>query len=160
MKTTVVYYSYVGSTKIAAEIIAREKNAEIVELKETKKRKIPFFSFVRAGFEAVSHKQSEIQPVSDLGEILYILTPVWGSNPTPAYNAFINQNDLSEKEIYIITVQADKKLAGVDLLHKEMISTLQKLGATVTNAYALTGGSIKKVAAVEFIEEQIKLKLK
>lgn len=38
MKTAVVYYSFKGSTKRFAENLAKERNADLFEVKESKKR--------------------------------------------------------------------------------------------------------------------------
>ena len=60
MKTLVIYYSYTGHTKSKAESIAKEENADIIELKDLKKSSKPS-TYLFGSFKAMKRKQTELQ---------------------------------------------------------------------------------------------------
>ena len=83
MKTAVVYYTYGGSTRVAAEVLAKQLSADVFELEEVKKRGKSALSFMTAGFGALAGKRSRIK--SDFAaemknyDCLYIGSPVWAN---------------------------------------------------------------------------------
>lgn len=92
MKTIVLYYSLGGRTKAAAERIAAEKNAEIYEVEELKKR--GFFNALFKGCpSSMKREASEIKTLGcnlDEYDKIIIGAPVWGGFPAPAFNAMLN----------------------------------------------------------------------
>jgi menaquinone-dependent protoporphyrinogen IX oxidase len=92
MKTIVMYYSLGGKTKAEAERIAAEKNAEIYEVQELKKR--GFFNALFKGCpSSMKREASEIKALRcnlDEYDKIIIGAPVWGGFPAPAFNAMLN----------------------------------------------------------------------
>ena len=87
MKTAVVYYTYDGSTRVAAEVLARRLGADVFELEEVKKRGKSALSFMAAAFGALAGKRSRIK--SDFAaemksyDCVYIGSPVWANKTAP-----------------------------------------------------------------------------
>ena len=91
MKTVVLYYSYGGHTKNVAEKLARTQGAELVEIKTKVRRPLPLL-FVYDCALALMHKTTAIEPIAqDLSgyDMITLASPVWASNPTPAFNAVV-----------------------------------------------------------------------
>lgn len=91
MKTVVIYYSYTGNCKKIAENIAKKDNAQLVALKETKKRN-KFNAYVIGSFSAMKQKETNLEPISvDLNNFdeIEIVMPLWAGHPAPAMNNII-----------------------------------------------------------------------
>jgi flavodoxin len=133
MKPLVVYYSLTGKTKLVAQAIAESLDAKLVEIKETKPRKLGPFVYLFGGFAATINRGSKINPIDiDLKqhEKIFIGSPTWNSRPAPAINSFIYMTnfeggsiipfftmggDNSEKVLANITAKIEKnqgKVAG------------------------------------------------
>lgn len=88
MKTLVIFYSYTGKTRELASKKAVELGADIIEVKETKKRgKIN--AYVVGCFQAMKQKKATIEPIdTDLNtyEKIIIMMPIWAGHPAPAFN--------------------------------------------------------------------------
>ena len=91
MATAILYYSLSGKTKAYAEKTAAETGAELIEIKEKRKRNL-FTSFVPGCFQSVGLKCSEIiPPEADLTayDELILMGPIWAGHPAPALNSII-----------------------------------------------------------------------
>ena len=91
MNTVVLYYSYGGHTKKVAEKLARTQGAELVEIKTKVRRPLPLL-FVYDCALALMHKTTAIEPIAqDLSgyDMITLASPVWASNPAPAFNAVV-----------------------------------------------------------------------
>jgi len=102
MKPLVVYYSLTGKTKLVAQVIAEALKATLVEITETKPRKLGPLVYLIGGFAATINRGSKINPVDvDLKqhERIFIGSPVWNSRPAPAINSFIYQTNFEGRSI-------------------------------------------------------------
>lgn len=102
MKPLVVYYSLTGKTKLVAQVIAEALKAKLVEITETKPRKLGPLVYLIGGFAATINRGSKINPVDvDLKqyETIFIGSPVWNSRPAPAINSFIYQTNFEGRSI-------------------------------------------------------------
>lgn len=91
MKTLVIFYSYTGKTRELASKKAAETGADIIEVKERKKRS-KFNAYVVGCFQAMKQKKAIIEPIdTDLNayEKIIILMPIWAGHPAPAFNNII-----------------------------------------------------------------------
>ncbi|RLC65035.1 MAG: hypothetical protein DRI01_02145 [Chloroflexi bacterium] len=143
MKVLVVYYSLTGKTRLVAQVIAGVLNAALVEITETKPRKMGPLVYLVGGFAATINRRSKINPIDvDLKqhETIFIGSPVWNSRPAPAINSFIYQTnfegrsiipfftmagDNSEKALANITAKIEKsqgKVAGSFAIKSHRVS--------------------------------------
>jgi len=102
LKPLVVYYSLTGKTKLVSQVIAEALNATLIEIKETKPRKLGFSVYLFGGFAATINRGSKINPIDiDLKqhEAIFIGSPVWNSRPAPAINSFLYQTNLEDRSI-------------------------------------------------------------
>ncbi|MCK4369416.1 MAG: hypothetical protein KAV68_07185, partial [Dehalococcoidales bacterium] len=80
----VVYYSLTGKTKLVSQVIAEALNATLLEIKETKPRKLGLFVYLIGGLAATINRGSKINPIDvDLKqhETIFIGSPIWNSRP-------------------------------------------------------------------------------
>ena len=103
MNKLVVYFSYTGNTKMIANKIREKLNCDILEIKTVIPYSEDYDTVVNdeQNSEASNHLP-EIQEIGiDLSKYDEIIlgTPVWWYRPVPAIRTFLNQNDLSGKNI-------------------------------------------------------------
>ena len=120
MKVLVVYYSLMGKTRLVAQVIAGVLNAALVEITETKPRKMGPLVYLVGGFAATINRRSKINPIDvDLKqhETIFIGSPVWNSRPAPAINSFIYQTNFEGRSIIPFFTMAgdnsEKALANI-----------------------------------------------
>ena len=93
MKKLVIYYSVSGNTQKEAQNIAKQNNADIVEVKE-KKRRSKINLYLIGCPQAMGHRKTEIEPLgvdlNDYDEIV-IGAPIWAGFPAPAFNSTVEQ---------------------------------------------------------------------
>jgi NAD(P)H-dependent FMN reductase len=131
MKTVVLYYSYSGHTKKVAEKLARTQGAELVEIKTKVRRPMPLL-FVYDCALALMHRPTAIEPIQqDLSkfDMITLASPVWASNPTPAFNAVVKLLPKG-KNVQVILVSG----SGVGATKRSEIHTKHRIkdqGCTV-----------------------------
>lgn len=103
MNTLVVFYSLEGSTKIVADILAEELDADYIELKPDKE--IPkggLTKFIWGGKSVMFHEKPKLLndiPDIDKYDTIFIGTPIWASSYAPPIASFINSVSIKDKKI-------------------------------------------------------------
>lgn len=140
----IVYYSKNGNTEIVAELLAEKYHGRVFVLEEKCRRK-GLFGFIKSGFQALAKKQSVLlnTPWKELKDydILYLCTPIWAGNITPAMNTFMANADLTDMEITIVTVQADTQLERSERAQNYLTELVKKKGGIVKKCIGLSGSS-------------------
>jgi flavodoxin len=120
MKPLIVYYSFTDKTKLVSQVIAEALNATLVEITETKPRKLGPLVYLIGGFAATINRGSKINPIDiDLKqhETIFIGSPIWNSRPAPAINSFIYQTNFEGRSIIPFFTMAgdnsEKALANI-----------------------------------------------
>lgn len=153
----IVYYSKNGNTKILAELLAQKYDGKIITLEEKGKRN-GLFGFIKSGFQAATRKQSRLigTPWDCIAEFdkLYLCTPIWAGNITPAMNTFMANASLANKEVTIVTVMADPKLNGVEKAHGYLSDLVKEKGGIVLKCIGLNGTSPYKQGEKNHIKRQ------
>ena len=138
MKTTVVFYSMGGNTRLAAERIADSLGAALLEIRP--KKAYPdsgLRKFLWGGKSAVMGETPALEPYSFDAESERVIFgfPVWASSVAPPLRTFIEANRaaLGGKRLAAFACQAgsggDKALGkrrvflGAEKLHAELILT-------------------------------------
>lgn len=145
MSNVVVYYSWSGNCKVASELISERINGSILELLEAKKTSRGFFGFMKGGFQAVFRKKVELKgnPFEEVSqyEKIYLVSPIWASNLVPAMRTFIEKTDFKDKDVVVITIQADPKKSGSNKVLEEFKKIIEDRGGEVESMHALHGGT-------------------
>jgi len=158
MSTGIVFFSRSNNNRVGAEYLAGRLKAELVELVEKKGRK-GLIGFIKSGYQATTGKRSELQgePWKEIEHCstIYLMTPIWGGNITPAMNAFLHQADFKGKEVTLITLQADPKGGGSEKVHDHLRSIVENSGGTFLKGFALHSDVPGKFAGKEYIQSQL-----
>lgn len=161
MSAGVIFYSRSDNTRTGAGYISEKVGAELIELVEDKGRK-GLTGFIKSGYQAVSGKMSELvgEPWKEAEKhlSLYLLTPIWGGNITPAMNKFLQVADFNGKEVTVITFQADKKGSGSENNYKSISEIVEKNGGKFLGGYAMHSAPPGKFAGKEYIFKQLEEK--
>ena len=108
-KTLVAYFSATGATRRLAEKIANVLNADIFEIEPRDKytnEDLRWPSRDNRSFNEMKNKKSrpavlnKMNTIDDYDEILLVF-PIWYDTAPTIINTFIEQNNLSGKDIYI-----------------------------------------------------------
>lgn len=104
MKSLVIYYSKTGNTKLMAESIASEVNADLFEIKREKdiKSKGGFMLYFRGGFESMTKKNIRLEKTDiDFSkyDLIFLGTPVWAWRLNPVVRSFLKKVKIENKKI-------------------------------------------------------------
>ncbi len=102
MKKLVVYYSLDGNTKLIAETISKEINADILALQYKKERKAKgFMKFILGGKEVMKKIKPELLSFDKNPQdydLIFIGTPVWAGSYSPPLSTFFSTIKLRDKK--------------------------------------------------------------
>ncbi|NHJ33027.1 MAG: flavodoxin [Asgard group archaeon] len=103
MKSLVIYYSKTGNTKLMAEAIASEVNADLFEIQRQKDIKSSgFMLYFRGGFESMTKKNIRLEKTDiDFSkyDIIFLGTPVWAWRLNPVVRSFLKKVKIENKKI-------------------------------------------------------------
>ena len=136
MKTLIIYYSDSGSTKIIAKTLSMHLKADIIGIEDLKKREGIINGFL-SSIEAFRESKTEINPSSlDLTDydLIYIGTPTWANNPTPAIITLIDRCDWRGKDVILFTTMAR---SGGQATVERMEEKVTIRGARVVESFTL-----------------------
>lgn len=147
----IVYFSKYNNTRCAAELMQKKYGGELLELKEKRKG-----NFIQAIMKKGSKLKDKPWHKIKSDEKLYLMCPIWASNGVPAMNAFLDDANLTGKDIVIITFQQFEDFKNADKVHEHLEDFVISRGGTVTSKHKCIGGKIGKFAGETFISEQLK----
>lgn len=155
MKSLVVYHSFTGKTRLAAQAIAEALNATLVEIEERRPVPMPFV-YVSGGFRAFMNWGSKIKPLDvDLKqyERIFIGSPMWAYRPTPAINSFIYQTNFEGLSVIPFFTMggndSEKALAN-------MTAKIEKRQGKVVGSFAITSYNASDEEIIARAKEDIK----
>ena len=156
MKALVVYYSLTGKTKLVSQVIAEALNATLVEIKETKPRKLGPLVYLLGGFAAITNKGSKINPIDiDLKqhETIFIGSPIWASRPAPAINSFIYKTNFEGRSIIpFFTMGGNNSEKAVS----NITAKIEKSQGKVAGSFAITSHGVSDEEIIARAKEAIK----
>ena len=131
----VVYYSLSGSTRVYAEVLAELLNDEVFELRE-KKPRLGFLGKLRGMFEVLLGASVELEELPDIkaNKPVFICSPVWAGNFTPAVVEFIKKTDLQHRKVNVLLTCGN--ILKREAYKKKVTRVLRSQGYTVGFAQA------------------------
>ncbi|MGZ7108479.1 MAG: flavodoxin family protein [Methanobacterium sp.] len=136
MKSAVLYYSRTQKTAVTANALAEKTSGDLIEIIDLKNRK-GIFGWLRAAMDARGNKTTQIEPSTvDTAnyDTMYIGTPVWAGNPTPAFNTIIKNFEITGKDIVIFLTCGSNYGNALDLMSEAVKSE----GGNVIQTIAIT----------------------
>ncbi len=104
----IVFYSWIGSTRVAAEEIGKLTGFPLSEIREAKERGKG--RIMSAAMAAMTGLKSRILPqkvsLAPFSDVI-LGTPVWAGKTPPAVNAFLAGADLKGKRVWLFITQSD-----------------------------------------------------
>ena len=160
MKTAVVYYSWSGNTRFAAETIAKMAGADIFEIKAETPYNSDFGKCCdEAKPECYGKKLRSIKPVAGLDlakyDVVFVGTPNWWGTMAPPVRTWVTQSRgaLKGKTVCLFQTHGGGGMQRVGKDFAEVIGDAAK----VLPPKALSGSSIKSsIPALEaFVSERL-----
>ena len=125
MRILVIYYSFEGSTKLIAEKIAQNLNADILLL-QTKAEMIKTHGFMKYlwGGRSVIYKETpELLPFEKNPadyDLIFIGSPVWAYTFTPPVRSFFKQKLLQNKKVALFCTHEGGRKNTLENMKKEL----------------------------------------
>ncbi|MGD1823025.1 MAG: flavodoxin family protein [Pleomorphochaeta sp.] len=121
-KTLILYYSYEGHTEKLAKDLATKFDLAIEKIEPINEKSTKGFSkYLWGGSQVIFKKRPKLKEKNiDLNDFenIIIASPVWAGEVTPAIYSFIEQNNLTDKNIYLFYTHQGG--------HKNVISKFEK----------------------------------
>jgi flavodoxin len=111
LKTLVIYYSQSGTTKAAAETVAKDMGADVEQITDAESRN-GILGFIKSGYQAMSGKASKIGAITSKIEdydLVVIGTPIWAGRTSAPVNAFMSGFGDKIKAYAIIMTRGNHK---------------------------------------------------
>ena len=163
MKCAVIYFSWSGNTRFAAETVAKKAGADIFEIKAEKPYSSDFNKCCdEAKPECYGKKLRPIKPIEGLDlakyDVVFVGTPNWWGTMAPPVRTWVTQNKDALKGKTVCLFQTHGG-GGMQRVGKEFAEIVGET-AKVLPPKAFSGSSIKSsVKALEaFVTERIAVK--
>lgn len=127
-KILIVYYSKGGTTRTVAQRLARESQADLVEIEDVNERK-GVMGYMRSVLEAAFHVAGNIRvkPLRDDYDLVVIGTPIWAWNMSSPARAFVSQRRGALRRVAFFCTYGGS--GATKVLHDlETLSGLQPVG--------------------------------
>jgi flavodoxin len=153
MRSVIVYYSFSGNTRKAAEALAehlrKESEVDVVELKATDESK----DFFQQALRALVRTKAKTEAVdADLTKynLICIGTPVWAFGPAPAMNTYLSQcKGLEGKDAMVFTTYGSG--AGNNHCISYIKNILYKKGVQNCSSFTIEGTKVNDKNYVESV---------
>lgn len=103
MKAIVLCYSFEGNTLRVSEILGKEFNLEVYQIKPEKDLKSKGFSkFLWGGRQVILGKKPQLEPLSfsiDEVDFIFLGSPIWAGTFAPAIKTLLETGILKNKKI-------------------------------------------------------------
>lgn len=123
MKTLIIYYSNSGTTEVVSKTLAYHLNADLVKIHDMKNRN-GLANRLLSSINAFRETKTDIKPKNiDLSEydVIYIGTPTWNGNPTPAILTIIDRCDLKGKDVVLFaTMNSNRGETNIERLERKV----------------------------------------
>ena len=123
MAKLIMYYSNGGTTEIVAKTLAKKLNANIVRIHDLKNRD-GFKNRLFASISAFREEKTDIVPAKvDLSnfDTIYIGTPTWSGNPTPAILTIIDRCNFTGKDVILFaTMDSNHGNSNIERLEEKV----------------------------------------
>lgn len=161
MATLIMYYSQGGTTDLIAKTLAKHLDASLVRIHDLKNRE-GFKNRFIASISAFRESKTDILPAKvDLTnyDTIYIGSPTWAGNPTPAIITIIDRCNFTGKDVVLFatmdTTHGDSNIGRLE-------EKVKMRGARVIESFTLAtkGKSPEKIVTdTEAIIEMKDLKM-
>ena len=136
MKRLIIYYSNTGTTALVAKTLAYHLNADRARIHDLKNRdgiKNRLLSSINAFRESKTKIKPETLDLTDY-DVIYIGTPTWNGNPTPAIVTIIDNCNLKSKDVVLFaTMNSSRGDSNIERLHEKV----KARGARVIESFTI-----------------------
>ena len=123
MATLIMYYSQGGTTDLIAKTLAKHLNASLVRIHDLKNRE-GFKNRLMASINAFRENKTDIIPAKvDLTnyDTIYIGSPTWAGNPTPAILTIIDRCNFTGKDVVLFaTMDSNRGDSNIERLEEKV----------------------------------------
>ncbi len=157
MKTVIVFYSRTRKTAHVAKTLAKEINADTIEITDIKDR-MGVINYLSSSLDALRENKTNIKPdscdLSDYG-LIYIGSPTWAAKPAPAVITMIDKCDFKGKDVILFSTMGNS--GGLKVVER-MREKIEARGGRLVNSFSIktSGKKIDEIVkeTKEILEEK------
>lgn len=143
MKSAVIYYSRTGKTRYVAKQIEEMTDATDIEIKDLENRS-GINAYINCVLDIFNRRITHIKPghidISEYDKV-YVGTPVWGSNVTPAIFEIINRTDFKCKDVItFVTFKSSGEIKSLDILN----NLIRQKGGNIVKSFAIRSDDVNE----------------
>lgn len=157
MKRVIIYYSQGGTTDLVAKTLAQKLNADLIRIHDLKNRE-GFKNKLLSSINAFREVKTDIIPARvDISayDTIYIGTPTWAGNPTPAILTIIDRTNFTGKDVILFaTMDANRGETNIERLEEKV----KMRGARVIESFTLATKDKSPEKLVQDTEAVIEMK--
>ncbi|WP_407422433.1 flavodoxin family protein [Methanobrevibacter sp.] len=158
MATLIMYYSQGGTTDLIAKTLSKHLNADLVRIHDLKNRE-GFKNKIMASINAFRETKTDIMPAKvDLTnyDTIYIGSPTWAGNPTPAILTIIDRCNFTGKDVVLFaTMDNNNGDSNIERLEEKV----KMRGARVIDSFTIATKGKSPEKLVKDTEAIIKMKV-
>lgn len=152
MKTVIVFYSRTRKTAHVAKALAKQINADTIEINDLKDR-MGVINYLGSSLDALRENKTNIKPdscdLSDYG-LIYIGSPTWASKPAPAIITMIDKCDFKGKDVILFSTMGNS--GGLKVVER-MREKIEARGGRMVNSFTIKTSGKKIDELVEATEK-------
>ena len=137
MATLIMYYSQGGTTDLIAKTLAKHLDASRVRIHDLKNRE-GFKNRLMASINAFRENKTDIMPAKvDLSgyDAIYIGSPTWAGNPTPAILTIIDRCNFTGKDVILFaTMDSNRGESNLERLEEKV----KMRGARIIESFTIS----------------------
>jgi flavodoxin len=142
MKIAIVYFSLSGRTELLSGLAASAAREEKAGVAVFRLETGDTGSFIKNCMDAFGKKTAMLKEVPDTKgfDMLFLCTPVWAFDITPAMRSFIGLSDMRGKGVFLMTTYGSGK--GKERAMKSFESLVREAGGEVLGKSELKGRKV------------------
>ncbi|HOL22235.1 MAG TPA: flavodoxin family protein [bacterium] len=154
MKISIIYFSLSGRTKFLAQSLAESLRAEGFSVAINPLKSPSTGAFLKNCIDALTKKKVKLEYTPDIkhSEIIFLGSPVWAFDITPAMRTFLENVDLTNKKVFLYITYGSGK--GKDRAMSNFRHLVELKGGKVIGTADIKGRSVKD--EVERFKEGVK----
>lgn len=133
----IVFYSWIGNTKTAAQEIQASTGFDLLRIEEKKDRKPG--KIMGAAMTALIGLKSSIKPMDfSLGKYdrVFLGTPVWAGKTPPAVNKYLSRAVFKGKNVWLFITKGDDKIPQKVI--DSITTRIERKGGKVMDCFSVT----------------------
>lgn len=143
MKVSIIYFSLSGRTKTLSQYLAEYLRAEGFSVAVNPLKTPECGSFLKNCIDALMKKKVKLEYIPDIktSTLVFLGSPVWAFDITPAMRSFLESTDLTNKKVFLFITYGSGK--GKERAMANFTQLVRSKGGDIIGKADIKGRSVK-----------------